>query len=137
MLTNVQAFKVYYIYSHWGKMCNDRPILLGWRFDFNSSVLPTYYVIFALLNRWRLMTWLYIYRFFDPNTLCFVEKPRENLLLLFLFHKRQCISCHVHDILIQFDESKRKVLTTLLLTHFLHHDWKSDAKESLFIVFFV
>ena len=43
MVMKLQAFKVYY--SHWSKMCSYRPALVGWWFDFNSSVLSTYYVI--------------------------------------------------------------------------------------------
>ena len=35
--------KVYY--SHWSKMSSHRATLVGWCFDFNSSVLSSYYVI--------------------------------------------------------------------------------------------
>ena len=43
MAMKLQAFKVYF--SHWSKMGSHRPTLVGWWFNFNSSVLSTYYVI--------------------------------------------------------------------------------------------
>ena len=95
----LEAFKVYY--SHWSKMSSHRPALVGWCFDFNSSVLSTYYVIPVIVKFCFKITMFHgIVRFdakFKTRRKCFIVGPQSKSICGFKMTSRSWLWIGINE----------------------------------------